>query len=375
MRFFVRKLFYALCLGLALAGSASAAGAQQQQANGTDLVFVQSNEPTGNQVLAFQRASDGSLTLAATYDTGGNGGRVEGATADPLASQGSLILDRKHGLLIGVNAGSNTVYSFQIDHGRLTNRDVVDSGGSFPASLGLHDNLLYVLNAKEQGSVHGYRIAGGKLQPIAHSTRSLGLAPPAGPMAFVMTPGQVGFSPSGAQLIVTTKANGSNIDVFGVQANGRLTDTPVKNASQTPVPFAFTFTPDGTLAVGEAATSSVSTYALEQDGSVSPIATQTDGKVALCWVIRDGQTYFVSDTGSGTESAFRIDGSGKPALIGSTPVGSGPTDQTTASGGSLLYVQLGNDHTIGIFKVSDGTLTSLGSVPGTPDMEGIVALN
>src|SRR5438046_1000288 len=82
--------------------------------------------------------------------------------------------------------------------------------------------------------------------------------------------------------IVTTKLNGSNIDVFGVEANGRLTSAPVKNASQTPVPFSFTFAPNGTLVVGEAGASDVSTYTLNRDGSTTPVATQTDGQVALC---------------------------------------------------------------------------------------------
>ena len=43
------------------------------------------------------------------------------------------------------------------------------------------------------------------------------------------TPGQVAFSPNGSQLIVTTKANGSNIDVFAVRFGGRLSATPVVN--------------------------------------------------------------------------------------------------------------------------------------------------
>jgi hypothetical protein len=37
---------------------------------------------------------------------------------------------------------------------------------------------------------------------------------------FVNTPGQVSFSPSGSQLIVTIKANGNDIDVFGVRPGG-----------------------------------------------------------------------------------------------------------------------------------------------------------
>ena len=56
------------------------------------------------------------------------------------------------------------------------------------------------------------------------------------------SPGQVGFTPDGGKLVVTTKASGSNIVVYRVQGNGRLS-SPVVNASATPVPFAFTFGP------------------------------------------------------------------------------------------------------------------------------------
>jgi hypothetical protein len=378
----VVRSFFVLAATLALlASSALPASAQDGTRRGDDpdgVVYVQSNEPSGNQVLVYARAENGSLTLHATHDTGGDGGRVEGAMADPLASQGSLLLDRSHGLLIGVNAGSDSVYAFEVNGRRLANRQVVASGGSFPVSLALHDDLLYVLNAKGQGSVQGFRIAGRKLHPIQNSTRSLALVPPVGPTAFVMTPGQVGFTPDGDQLIVTTKANGSNIDVFGVRPNGRLTETPVRNASTTPVPFAFTFDPRGRLVVGEAGTSNVSTYVVRRDGTTTPVGTQTDGQMALCWIVRVGGTYFVSNTGSGTESAFRIDAAGQPVLVGTTPVGSGPNsgpiDQAVSRDGAFLYLQLGNDHTVAILRIdADGSLTSVGSVPGTPSMEGIVA--
>jgi hypothetical protein len=56
-------------------------------------VFIQTNNPAGNQVLVYDRADDGTLTLAQTVDTNGLGGRNEGAGPDPLSSQGSLIYD------------------------------------------------------------------------------------------------------------------------------------------------------------------------------------------------------------------------------------------------------------------------------------------
>ena len=118
--------------------------------------------------------------------------------------------------------------------------DVLPSGGRFPASIAVHGKLVYVLNAGGTGIVQGFTLDEHGLEPIAGSARSLGLAN-TDPPNFLMSPGQVGFTPDGHQLIVTTKLSGSMIDVFQVGHDGRLSATPVHNPSATPVPFAFTF--------------------------------------------------------------------------------------------------------------------------------------
>jgi 6-phosphogluconolactonase (cycloisomerase 2 family) len=189
------------------------------------------------------------------------------------------------------------------------------------------------------------------------------------------TPGQVGFTPDGDHLIVTTKANGSHIDVFNVRNDGRLSDTPVANPSATPVPFGFTFDPRGHLVVGEAGTSSVSAYRVNDNGTLTSLGSQTDAQAALCWIDRVGQTYFVANAGNGSVSAFRLDAGGHPSLIGTTNVGPGSIDLHHSKGGQFLYVQLGGNGTVGAFSVkSDGTLTSIGTVATSANQEGIVAL-
>jgi hypothetical protein len=40
----------------------------------TGFVYVMTNNPNGNSVIQFSRASDGSLTKASQAATGGNGG-------------------------------------------------------------------------------------------------------------------------------------------------------------------------------------------------------------------------------------------------------------------------------------------------------------
>jgi 6-phosphogluconolactonase (cycloisomerase 2 family) len=380
MRPWHRLVSATILVGVLVGNTALAAAAEEDARGDRDdpqgAVFVQGNDPARNQVLAYRRSHEGKLTLTATYDTGGKGGRVEGAVVDPLASQGSLLYDARHRLLIGVNAGSDSIYSFEVEHDRLERRDVLSSGGKFPVSLTVHGDLLFVLNAGDHGSVQGFHISGRGLQPIEGSSRSLSLTPVSGPTAFLNTPGQIGFSPDGDQLIVTTKANGSHIDVFQVRANGRLSDAPVMNPSATPVPFGFTFDPRGHLVVGEAGTSSVSTYRLRNDGTLVPIGSQTDGQVALCWIDRIGRTYLVANAGSGSVSAYRVDASGHPTLIRTTQVGPGPVDLHHAAGAKrLLYVQLGGNGTVGEFHVNrDGSLLPIGSVASSATQEGIVAL-
>jgi hypothetical protein len=75
----------AVLSGPAWAAQTSQAGAIQ--AHGTQAryaVFVQTNDPSGNSIVAFQRNADGTLALAASYRTGGKGGRASGVPSDPL---------------------------------------------------------------------------------------------------------------------------------------------------------------------------------------------------------------------------------------------------------------------------------------------------
>src|SRR6516165_4343207 len=118
----------ALCVG-------SAAGARASHGSGA-AVFVQTNELTGNRILVYDRANDGTLAPAGSYATGGLGAAAQpGTETDRLASQGSLVLDRARDLLIAVNAGSNSVSTFKVDGETLSLESVVASGGQFPASI------------------------------------------------------------------------------------------------------------------------------------------------------------------------------------------------------------------------------------------------
>jgi hypothetical protein len=361
-------------LAVTFAAPAPASAAAPAFGGPGHAVFVQTDNPAGNQVVAYHRAPDGTLSPAGSYATGGLGGVLAGSVVDHLASQGSLSYDPWHARLYAVNAGSDTVSVFAVHGDRLALRQVLSSGGSFPVSVAVRGDLIYVLNALGGGRLQGYRVLGGGLIPIPGSGRALGLDPTASPQ-FTHTPGQVAFSAGGGQLIVTTKANGNDIDVFTVGFDGRLS-APTVNAEAGAVPFAISFDPYGHLVIAEAGTNALATFALAASGTVTLIDQAPTGAAATCWVAPAGSFLFASNAGSASETGFSSSASGQLSLLGAATTDPGTVDATAAPGGRYLYVQAGGSGIVDEFAVGAGaSLTEIGAVtvPGATGGEGIVA--
>jgi 6-phosphogluconolactonase (cycloisomerase 2 family) len=338
-------------------------------------VFVQTDNPAGNQVVAYHRNVNGSLAPAGTYPTGGLGGVLNGSAVDHLASQGSLTYDPAHSLLYAVNAGSNTVSVFSVRGDELALRQVIPSGGSFPVSIAVHGTSVDVLNGLS-ANVQGYVSFLGRLFPLPGSNRSLGITVPSDTTQFVSTPGQVAFTPDGSRLVVTTKASGSDVDVFRVGPFGYLSPSPVVNAEAGTVPFAVSFDAVGHLVVADAGTNALSTYSLAPNGTLSSLATVATGQSATCWVTVAQGVLFASNAGSADVSSFSEQLSGQLALLGATGTDPGSVDAAPSAGGQYLYVQTGGTGTVDEFQVGPGgTLVGIGSVlvPGAAGGEGIVA--
>lgn len=336
------------------------------------LLFVQTNNPAGNQILVYNRAEDGTLKLIETVDTGGKGGSNEGAPDDPLASQGSLVYDTHHDVLIAVNAGSDTVSVLRLEDDRLCRRQVLASGGSFPVSVTVHGDLLYVLNAHGAGAISGYRITNGQFHPIEGSTRSLKLTPVTGPMQANNTPAQVGFTPEGQHLVVTAKLNGSQIKVFTVDSHGRPSDAFVANPASHPAPFGFTFDNHGHLVMTDAVDDTLTTYTVNPDGTITRLASQPNGQRAMCWVVRVAGNFYVVNSASNTVTGYHIDAAGNPTVFTQTPTRQGPIDNVATRDGQFLYVQAGTAGGIDGFRIKpDGTLTPIVTITGTNGMQGI----
>lgn len=360
-----------------LPATTAAASATPRTGTSGGPVFVQTDDPTGNAVVAYRRAADGSLHQRGTYATGGLGGVLDGSVVDHLASQGSLGYDCAHHLLFAVNAGSDTVTVFSVDGDRLHREQVVPSGGDFPVSVAVHDNTVYVLNARDGGSVQGFRIAGGdRLEPLAGSHRNLGLDTATAP-EFTHTPAQVSFTPDGSQLVVTTKAGGSSIEVFAVRASGAVAARPTVTAAAGAVPFGFTFDDRGRLVVTDAGTNAVLTFAVRRDGHAVRLHSAPTGQMATCWIVRAGDRFYASNAGSNTLSGFRETPTAALHPLGTTATGPGTTDSAVTPDQHFLYVQTGATGGVDAFRINrDGTLTPIGTVtvPHAVGGEGIVAL-
>src|SRR2546430_6229536 len=104
-------------------------------------VYVQTNDATGNEVIAFSRTGNGALAPLGRYSTGGRG------TGRPhLASAGSVVLsDDGRGLLV-VNAGSDELSLFAVQPGGPRPGRPAGSGRSKTNSVAVRGPPLYVLN-------------------------------------------------------------------------------------------------------------------------------------------------------------------------------------------------------------------------------------
>ncbi|MDQ0604891.1 6-phosphogluconolactonase (cycloisomerase 2 family) [Streptomyces canus] len=369
-----------------VASAGEPGGRAAEPAKADHAVFVQDNELDGNTIHVFKRGDDGALSAAGRFATGGKGGDQVDAPTDSLASQGSLVYDKRSGLLLAVNAGSGTVASFEVRGQRLTHRQVVDSGGDFPASIAVYGSLAYVMNAGGDGSVQGFRITDKGLKPLRDSQRSLGLDNDMVPL-FSSSPGQVAFTPDGRALVVTTKS-ANTIEVFPIRHDGRPAHRAVINDSAGEVPFAITFDRAGRMLVAEAAKSTVSTYKVRADGRLKVVQQPlANGQDTLCWLERAGDFFYGGNTGSSTVTGYRTDARGRLALTNDVGIATPPSaksqgviDLAVTQDERFLYVQNAVSGTIDGFRIErNGALTKVTTATGLPafaasGMEGIAAV-
>jgi len=372
----------------------AAAGASAQPG----AVYAATNSFAGNAIVVYDRAEDGTLTLAGTFPTGGQGTGLQvtrpGGKVDPLASQDSVILSRNGRFLFAVNAGSDELSSFRVEPHGLTLIGKVASGGVLPVSLAPYGDLLYVLTIGGVGggaNVTGFTInRRGRLLPLAGSTRTLKTGG-SGQTFLNDSPSQVAFTATGEGLVVLDKGRNRFLS-FAIGGDGLPSAKPVVSSTVGTLPFAFVLGPRGSfLSVeifakgttgGPAGASGASSYYRGADGRLQPLTSSLpDRQTASCWIAWDGGEYaYTTNTGGDTLTGFRIDRTGRMSLLDPSgltyayPRGTAPLDVGLSRDGRFLYTLNGGTGTVSAFRIElDGHLTSLGEVGGLPvgDTEGL----
>ena len=324
-------------------------------------VYVQTNEPDSNRVVAFRRATDGTLEEPVAYPAGGAGDGVP-----HLTSQGSVILtgDGRH--LLVANAGSGDVTVFAVSEQGLELVQTVATGPA-PKSIAEYHGLVYVLNTGAPSLV-GFRLGERGLDAVPGSERALSAD---------ADPAQVGFSPDGSKLVVTDRGTDSLV-VYPVAADGLLGE-PTQYPSAGPTPYGFAFTNGGTLIVTEAfgaqtGKAAASSYMLD-DESVSPVTRSLgNGRSEICWAVvsQDDRYAFTTNFADGAISRWAIEADGRIELddpVAAVAVEGQPglRDEDLTSDGRFLYAIDADSQRIFGWAVGEGgSLEPLGSWPGVP---------
>lgn len=395
---------------------ASNVGVAQSAAGRINLhggaVFSMSNAASGNVVVAFSRSSDGTLTEAGRFATGGNGSGGFEDTVNGMIlgnAQGESAPNNLTGvsdLLFVTNAGSNSITVFRVAGDGLEIVEVQPSGGEKPVSVTVNKGLLYVLHSGEVvdglvppncaspvlPTVTGFHVSsGGELTPIPGSTRELS-------GSVVSGCAQVSFNPRGDVLVVTERtantpgqAPGDEgvINTFVVNADGTLGAHQVFDATGQG-PFGFTFTKPGALLTTEQfdgplgpSEGAAASYAVNSDGTIAATSPSVrNGGTDTCWiVVTDNGKYafttsffepnnpaapFPESQRNGSRiSSYRVDRDGTLELLEAVAfdAAQGASDMSLSRNSKFLYQLNSFRGAINAFAVgSDGRLTLIQTV-------------
>jgi 6-phosphogluconolactonase (cycloisomerase 2 family) len=371
-----RNLLVATAVAMAVSAPALATNGDLR----TGAVFVMTNQ-TNNEVIAYDRNTDGTLVEVGRFSTGGRGSITPHGTdlpGNPLASQGSLIVSDDGRFLLAVNTASNSLSVMKIGKTSLSLVSSLNTGGQRPISVANFSSLVYVMNELHAGNIVGFILGPfGVLSRLPNSTRDF----PGG----TSDPAQVAISGDGRLLAVTDKL-ANTVTVYPVRDSGR-TDPPIATPSSGTGPFGAVFDGRGHLIVAEAANaaagaSSVSSYGLHADGTLDPVSVAVpDSQTSAGQIVitNDAKFAYVSNTAGGDISSYSVASDGQLTLLASVatnlPADADPTDLALSSDSQFLYVIQGGRHSIAIFAVqSDGSLVRLTGKGGLPvGAQGIAA--
>jgi 6-phosphogluconolactonase (cycloisomerase 2 family) len=338
------------CLVSSVTSSTITAGSlTQPQVEGRSFVYSISNPAGPNSIVAYERNRiTGELLFIGTHSTGGSG---SGLVVD---SQSPLIANPEGTLLFAANPGSNDISVMRVNEdGSLTLiGSPVPSRGVQPASLALHDDLLYVANKGDSNSnpnYSGFRVGGdGSLVPIKKQFR----------LSRNADPTHILFDSTGRSL-VGLRLGSRGIDIFNVKSNGRLR---LRGSIEDQAgPFAAAFNPldRENLIVADVRLPGASSYFVNRSGSIRVLNSVSNSpERAACWIAvhSEGREVWVSNTGTNSVSLYTIESTGGVSLVSShttTPFGRTPFEVVLDRGNRFLYqLNIRNPASIHVMKVS-----------------------
>src|SRR5215218_9124226 len=161
-------------------------------------VYVQTNAAP-NEVIAFRRATDGSLDRIGSVATGG-----DGDGSPHLQSQGSVTLtgDGRHLLVTNAASDDLSVFSVAAD-GSIELRERMHTG-STPRSVAERDGLVVMLNTGEPGLV-SFRLNAEGIERLEGGDQGLDTSD--------ADPAQIAFSPDGSMVVITASVGNGRSEI------------------------------------------------------------------------------------------------------------------------------------------------------------------
>lgn len=319
------------------------------------MIYSMSNDAAQNMILAFSQQNNGAIQLEASYAAkgGGSGSRLE--------SQGAITI--LNNWLFAVNAGTNTIASFEIlDNGILRFADTVDAGGQVPVSITAFQNRVYVVNAGSS-SISGYYVNDqGIFTVISNSSKPLSK-----PNAM---PAQISFTANGQMLMVTESAV-NTVTCYLMDGSGRpYAPSSYMSSGETPGGFCF---------IGNYIVMSQAKNNLAEQGTVSsynawgvgnpisgPLCAQQTGTSR---VAAYGQVVYALNSGSNSISSFIMNKYGALQLkeMMAAVTGDGPSAIAVNKDAKTLYQVNSVSRSMSGYKIAGNfALSKAGEITGLP---------
>src|SRR5262249_41796764 len=331
----------------------------------SSAVYVQTNDATDNEVIAFTRADDGTLAPLGHCSMGGRG------TGKPhLASAGSIVLSDDGRWLLVVNAGSDELSLFAVQPDGLRLADRVGPEPSKATTGPLHGPPGPAVD-NGTPNIGGFRLVEGKLTALAGSTRPLSGAD--------ADPAQISFTPGGGTLIATERGTNS-ISSYTIDEHGYAQGpTTIESSGQTP--YGFGLTKDGSLIVSEAfggamGAAAASSYAVSGTGELTIVSGSVGHpRSGVCGVALTNADRFAYVTNCGDGRVWCYESAAARRLRRHEPVAGsnrqgekGLRDEAISGDGRYLYaIDPDAQKLFGWAVGQGGQLTPVGEFGGGPD--------